>query len=89
MDLSRFLPPEVRVGGTTIGPADFLMAALDVLVTGTDKVTVCPREQLGSFKLIAPFEKYRMANTWMHTPEFKDEYLTDRLRLQLWTMRVE
>ena len=89
MDVSRFLPPSVKVGGTTIGPADFLMAALDVLVTGAEKVTVRPKEQLGSFKLIRQFETYRMANTWMHTPEFKDDWLTDRLRLQLWTMRLE
>ncbi len=65
------------------------MAALEVLVTGSEKVTVAPKEQLGSFALIRQFETYHMANTWVHMPEFKDEYLTDRLRLQLWTMRVE
>lgn len=89
MDLTRFLPSEVRVGAVTIGPADFLMAALDVLVTGADKVVVQPKDQLGSFGIIPQFELFRMANTWVHTPEFKDAYLTDRLRLQLWTLRLE
>ena len=29
------------------------------------------------------------AGTWLHTPDFRDRYVTERLRLQLWTMRVE
>ena len=89
LDLARFLPPSVDVGGTAIGPADFLFAALEVLTTGADKVTVRPREQLGSFALISQFEDFRMAGTWVHTPAFKDAYVTDRLRLQLWTLRLE
>ena len=89
IDLSRFLPSEISVGGTKIGPADFLFAALEVLTTGAEKVKVEPREQLGSFALIDCFEKFTLADTWMHTPEFKDRYVTDRLRLQLWTMRIE
>lgn len=48
-----------------------------------------PREQLGSFRDIDVFERFRMGGTWMHSPEFKDAYLTDRLRLQLWTLRFE
>ena len=49
----------------------WMLAALDVLVTGAEKVTVVPKEQFGSFKLIRQFETYRMANTWIHTPDFK------------------
>ena len=30
-----------------------------------------------------------IAGKWAHTPEFKDKYLSERLRLQLWTMRIE
>ena len=88
-DLSRFLPPEIAVGSAKIGPADFLFAALEVLTTGAAKVTVAPREQLGSFRLIRQFESFRMPGTWVHTPAFKDSYVTDRLRLQLWTLRLE
>lgn len=89
LDLSTFLPPEIRVGSIAIGPADFLHAALDVLVTGAEAVRVTPREQLGSFRDIDVFERFRMGGTWMHSPEFKDACLTDRLRLQLWTLRFE
>lgn len=89
IDLGRFLPTRIAVGDVTVGPADFLFAALETLVTGAEKVKVVPREQLGSFALIKQFEDFNMAGTWMHTPEFKDAYLTDRLRLQLWTLRLE
>jgi hypothetical protein len=30
-----------------------------------------------------------ISNSWVHTKEFKDEYLSERLRLQLWTLRIE
>jgi len=89
IDLATFLPPEISVGETTVGPADFLFAALEVLETGADRVTVLPREQLGSFRDIPSIEKMNLKGTWLHTPEFKDEFLSERLRLQLWTMRFE
>lgn len=89
IDLTGFLPPEIAVGSAKIGPADFLFAALEALTSGAETVMVSPREQLGSFKLIDCFEHFSLAGTWLHTPEFKDRYVTERLRLQLWTMRVE
>ncbi len=89
MDLEAFLPPEIAVGGKSIGPADFLFATLEVLETGADKVTVSPREQLGSFSEVPSIEKMNISNSWVHTKEFKDRYLSERLRLQLWTMRFE
>lgn len=89
LDLTGFLPSEIVVGDATIGPADFLLAALEVLTSGAETVTVEPREQLGSFGLIDGFERFSLAGTWLHTPDFRDRYVTERLRLQLWTMRVE
>ena len=89
VDLSTFLPPAIDVGGTSIGPADFLMAALEILETGAERVTVVPREQLGSFDMVPGIVKMKLSGKWVHTPEFKDEYLSDRLRLQLWTLRIE
>lgn len=89
LDLTTFLPPEIEVGGRLIGPADFLFAALEVLETGADKVTVSPREQLGSFKELPGVETMNISGKWAHTPEFKDKYLSERLRLQLWTLRIE
>ena len=52
-------------------------------------VKVVPREQLGSFKDVPTIEFMNISNSWVHTKEFKDEYLSERLRLQLWTLRIE
>ncbi len=89
LDLGTFLPPEIEVGGRLIGPADFLFAALEVLETGAREVKVSPREQLGSFKEIPTVESMKISGAWVHTKEFRDEHLSERLRLQLWTLRFE
>ena len=89
LNLETFLPSAIKVGDQLIGPADFLFAALEVLTTGADRVKIAPREQLGSFKMCPGLEKMKLSGKWAHTPEFKDEYLSERLRLQLWTMRIE
>jgi hypothetical protein len=89
IDLSTFIPPEINVGGRMIGPADFLFAALEVIETGSASVKVVPREQLGSFKEVPTIEFMNISNSWVHTKEFKDQYLSERLRLQLWTLRIE
>jgi hypothetical protein len=89
MDVSRFLPAAIRVGGVEIGPADFLFAALETLETGADEVTVAPREQLGGFGPFPFMKKMCYAGTWLHSPEFKDNYLSDRMRWQIWTLRYE
>ncbi len=48
-----------------------------------------PREQLGSFKEVPSLEQMKIAGSWVHTKAFKDEFLSERLRLQLWTLRIE
>lgn len=67
----------------------FLFAALVVLETGAESVKVVPREQLGSFKEVSGIEKMRVAGKWIHPDSFKDKFLSERLRLQLWTLRIE
>ena len=89
LDLSTFIPAEIAVGAQAIGPADFLFAALEILETGAESVKVVPREQLGSFKEVPGIEKMKIAGKWIHPDSFKDEFLSDRLRLQLWTLRIE
>lgn len=88
----RHLPVRYEVGGVTLGPADFLFAALEALETGKDEVVVEPKEQLGDIATRLP----KLANFshvkpgWIiYWPEFKDRYLADRLRWQYWTMRYE
>ena len=89
LDLSTFIPPEIAVGGRLIGPADFLFAALEAIETGAATVRISPRDQLGSFKEVPAIERMNISGAWVHTKEFKDEYLSERLRLQLWTLRIE
>ncbi len=89
IDLATFLPPEIAVGGRMIGPADFLFAALEIIETGASEVKLAPREQLGSFKEVPSLETMKISGSWVHTKEFKDEFLSERLRLQLWTLRIE
>ena len=89
IDLSTFIPREIDVGGKMIGPADFLFAALEIIETESETVKVVPREQLGTFKEVPAIEFMNISNSWVHTKEFKDRYLSERLRLQLWTLRIE
>ena len=89
IDLGTFIPSELDVGGVRIGPADFLFAALEVLETGATSVRVVPREQLGSFKEAPGIETMRLSGSWIHPDSFKDAYVSERLRLQLWTLRIE
>ena len=92
IDFSGYLPSEIDVGGVKIGPADFLFAALEVLDSGAEEVLLESRPQLGSFGGVAKLETLKVSGTdkWIiHSPDFKDEYLSDRLRLQLWTLRYE
>jgi len=87
MDVSRFLPDRIKVGSQEIGPGDWLRAAMEVL-KGAETVTIQPGPQLPSLDC-APslrdcdFTKYR----WMQSDDFQDNYLSERLRLQAWTMR--
>ena len=89
MNLDGFLPHEIKVGDKTIGPADFLFAGLEVLTTGATSVTVSPREQLGSFKRLPLLETTRYNGTWVHSPNLKDNWVSNRMRWQLWTLRYE
>ncbi|MDO5318662.1 MAG: C69 family dipeptidase [bacterium] len=91
LDISTFIPPEVAVGARTIGPADFLLAALEVLETNAATVTVAPRDQLGPIHALMPsLAGYSMKGGWpLYEDSFQDAYLTARLRLQLWTLRYE
>lgn len=87
IDLGTFLPASIKVGDATIGPADFLIAALEVLAGGSDRVSVTPREQLGDMSAFSEMRDFRPRGGWILSPGFKDEYASDRLRWQFWTLR--
>ena len=92
MDTSSFLPARIDLdGGKTIGPRQFLYAALEFLVRPVDVYTVIPGDQLGSFAPLRKLEFRTHRNTWLHCPPpvFEDAYASDRLRWQIWTLRYE
>ncbi|MDR3314280.1 MAG: hypothetical protein LBS96_07475 [Oscillospiraceae bacterium] len=82
LELSAFLPP--RIGA--LGPADYLIAALEALC-GAQTVPLAPRAQQID---LAPYPKLRdlqLKGTWRHSDAFEDRFLSDRLRWQAWTLR--
>ena len=81
-----FIPSSITVGEKTVGPADYLFAALDVL-SGMDEVTVTPAAQSVAMPDFTDLAELHLAGTWLHSLSMKDEYLSDRLRLQSWTLR--
>ena len=81
-----FLPEKITVGGREIGPADWMLAALDVLC-GEAEATVLPKPQMPSLDALPQVRDCSFRGTWRHSDSFEDKYLSDRLRLQAWTMR--
>ena len=90
LNTDYFLPPEIEVGGRMIGPADFLFASLEAIETGSGAVCVEPRDQLGSFDEVPSIEMIDIKGGWgIHADTFEDKYCSERLKLQLWTLRIE
>ena len=87
-DPQRFLPPYFACSKGKIGPADLLFAMLEVSM-GAKTVTVQPKEQQCDHSRYPALEALHMEDSWIHTPAFRDRYLSDRLRLQAWTIRPE
>ena len=81
-----FLPTEIVVGDTRIGPADWLFGAMEALM-GADTVTLKPRPQLPSLDIIPETRDAYFKGTWRHSDSFEDKYLSHRLRMQAWTLR--
>lgn len=81
----KFLPTEILVNGQPLGPGDWLRAALAVLC-GEDEVFLQPGAQLPSLDRLPDARDCRLLG-WIHSKEYRDQYLSHRLRLQSWTMR--
>ena len=83
---NAFLPTAIAVGAQRLGPADWLYAALEVL-DGKATVDVLPKAQMPSLDELPEVRDCAQSGTWVHSPDFADRYLSERLRLQAWTMR--
>lgn len=82
-----FLPTEITVGGKKLGPADWLRAALAIL-SGEREFTVVPDKWQIDLNEFPTLRNQRLAGWWVHSDSFKDEYISDRCRLQSWTIRL-
>lgn len=82
----EFLPAKIKIGEKYIGPTDWLIGALEVLL-GKDTVVVEPKPQLPSLDCMPEVRDSNFKGTWQHSDSFEDNYLSDRLRYQSYTMR--
>ena len=85
LEYGHFLPERIAVGDSFIGPADLLIAAYDALL-GEKTITVLPKPQLPSLDILPEVRDANVKGTWIRSEEFEDRYLSDRLRLQSYTM---
>lgn len=86
IDITGFLPEKITVGDIILGPADWLRAAVCVLSGQTD-IAVTPGAQLPCLDFLPDLRDQSLKGTWRHSDSFNDDYLSERLRLQSWTMR--
>ena len=82
----EFLPERILVGDEYIGTADWLYAALEILC-GSDSANVEPKDQLPCLDCMPKVRDSSLKGTWQHSDSFEDNYLSDRLRYQSYTMR--
>ena len=82
----EFLPPKIKVGNEFIGPADWLHAAYEVIL-GAPSVEIKPKNQLPCLNCMPEVRDSDFKGTWQHSDSFEDNYLSDRLRYQSYTMR--
>ena len=85
---SYFMPTEYRVGETVLGPADWLRAALAVL-DGEKEITLLPDTWQIDLNQFPWLRDMNLKGTWVHSKDFEDQYLSERARLQSWTIRLE
>ena len=82
----EFLPEKIKAGNEFIGPADWLLGAMEVIL-GATSVEILPKPQLPSLDCMPEVRDSDFKGTWQHSDSFEDNYLSDRLRYQSWTMR--
>ncbi len=80
-----FLPTEITIGDAKIGPADWLRAALAVLC-GADSAVIVPDKWQIDLNEFPYMRDKTLVDTWVH--DLPDTYLSDRMRLQTWTVRL-
>ena len=84
-----FLPEKITVGDKVLGTADWLRAAIEIIL-GAESAVVVPdvwQIDLDQFPALRDL-KYDTRLWPIFSPELKDDYLSNRERLQSWTIRL-
>lgn len=87
MQAEEWLPTEIQVGESILGPADWLRAALAVLC-GEDRVTLSPGPWQIDLDQFAVLRDLDLKQKWIDTKDLMDNFLSYRSRLQSWTLRL-
>jgi hypothetical protein len=82
------VPHQVMLGRHAVGPGDFLRAA-GLVMGGATRVVLEAGPQVPKTGGFFGMDRFRLRGTWMHAPTFQDRFVTTRLRLQSWTIRLE
>ena len=82
-----FLPPFFLVDGQKIGTGDMLYAMLAALGADGERITLNPHPELTFLRRYPGRYNLSQSGKWVHSDDFKDEFLSDRMRLQAWTIR--
>ncbi|MBE6650418.1 MAG: hypothetical protein E7613_03805 [Ruminococcaceae bacterium] len=83
----KFLPTEITVGSKKLGPADWLRAAL-IILSGKNEATVVPDKWQIDLNEFPQLRDLCFTGSWVHADDFPDKYVSDRSRLQSWTIRL-
>ena len=84
-----FLPSTFYASGKAIGPRELLDALFAFILDGAESYTTTPNKQwqidLDQFPTLRDLN-YK--GSWIHAETLNDDYLSDRLRYQAWTIRL-
>lgn len=86
IDCTTFLPTEIKVGTALLGPADFLCALLRALC-GEKRILLSARSQLNSIDAFPRLKDLCLKGAWLFSDTLEDRYLSERFRLQCWTIK--
>ena len=89
IDESSFLPPCFYIEEKKLGPCDVLYASLHFLTSDDEQYTISPlRHWQIDLNEFPSLRDLNYKGSWLHADTLEDNYLSDRLRLQSWTIRL-
>jgi len=82
-----FLPCRFEVDGHKLGVGDMLYAMYASLTAEGEEFVLEPHPEMRMLDRYPQLRDMALRGTWLHGDDFMDDYLSDRLRLQAYTIR--